>query len=89
MTLKIINSNNADDALREREIEAISDSKIQYRSCMILRICVDDFEITGPNRKHMCLMYKPMRRPLWIIKRRFVNRKLPLPAAKAYIASSL
>lgn len=33
----------------------------------------------------MCLVYEPMREPLWILQRRFVDRKLPLPIAKAYI----
>ena len=46
---------------------------------------MDDFEVTGPEGKHTCLVYEPMREPLWILQRRFVDRKLPLPIAKAYI----
>lgn len=33
----------------------------------------------------MCLAYEPLRESLWILRRRFVDRKLPLPIAKAYI----
>ncbi|KAJ5937020.1 hypothetical protein N7466_003470 [Penicillium verhagenii] len=33
----------------------------------------------------MCLVYEAMREPLWIFQRRFIDRKLPLPIAKAYI----
>lgn len=52
---------------------------------MILRTRLDDFEVAGPAGKHMCLVYEPMREPLWILQRRFVDRQLPLPIAKAYI----
>lgn len=86
MTLKIINSNDADDARHEHEIEShITQQNPEHRGCVILRTCLDDFEVDGPEAKHMCLVYEPMREPLWILQRRFVDRKLPLPIAKAYI----
>ncbi|KAK1147987.1 hypothetical protein N8T08_000503 [Aspergillus melleus] len=86
VALKIINSNNADDARYEREIEGhVSQQNPEHRGRVILRTCLDDFEVTGPEGKHVCLVYEPMREPLWILQRRFVDRKLPLPIAKAYI----
>jgi serine/threonine protein kinase len=86
VALKIINCNNADDARHEKEIEShISQKNPEHRGRVILRTCLDDFEVTGPEGKHMCLVYEPMREPLWILQRRFVDRKLPLPIAKAYI----
>ncbi|KAK2779961.1 hypothetical protein FQN53_001147 [Emmonsiellopsis sp. PD_33] len=86
VVLKIINNNNADGARHEREIEThITEQNPQHRGRVILRTCLDDFEVTGPEGKHMCLVYEPMREPLWILQRRFVNRKLPLPIAKAYV----
>lgn len=86
MALKIINSNNSDDARHEKEIEShISQQDPEHRGSVILRTCMDDFEVTGPEGKHTCLVYEPMREPLWILQRRFVDRKLPLPIAKAYI----
>lgn len=86
MALKIINSNNADDARHELEIENhIIQQNSEHRGRSILRTCLDDFEVTGPEGKHMCLVYEPMREPLWILQRRFVDRTLPLPIAKAYI----
>jgi hypothetical protein len=86
VALKIINSNNADNALHEKEIENhIIRQNLEHRGRVILRTCLDDFEITGPEGKHMCLVYEPMREPFWIFQRRFVDRKLPLPIAKAYI----
>ncbi|GFF73137.1 SRSF protein kinase 3 [Aspergillus lentulus] len=86
VALKIINSNNSDDARHEKEIEShISQQDPEHRGRVILRTCMDDFEVTGPEGKHTCLVYEPMREPLWILQRRFVDRKLPLPIAKAYI----
>ncbi|CAI7625047.1 unnamed protein product [Penicillium palitans] len=86
VTLKIINSNDADDARHEHEIEShITQQNPEHRGCVILRTCLDHFEVDGPEAKHMCLVYEPMREPLWILQRRFVDRKLPLPIAKAYI----
>ncbi|QSS55585.1 protein kinase [Histoplasma capsulatum var. duboisii H88] len=86
VALKIINSNNADDARHEKEIERhIIQQHSEHRGRVILRTHLDDFEVTGPEGKHMCLVYEPMREPLWILQRRFVDRKLPLPIAKAYI----
>ncbi|KAF7164904.1 hypothetical protein CNMCM5623_009304 [Aspergillus felis] len=57
----------------------------EHRGRVILRTCLADFEVTGPEGKHVCLVYEPMREPLWILQRRFVDRKLPLPIVKAYI----
>ena len=86
VALKIINANYADDAQHEKEIESyIAQQNPEHRGRVILRTCLTDFEITGPEGKHMCLVYEPMREPLWILQRRFIDRKLPLPIAKAYI----
>ncbi|EGD95605.1 CMGC protein kinase [Trichophyton tonsurans CBS 112818] len=51
----------------------------------ILRTCLDAFELIGPKGKHMCLVYEPMREPLWIFQKRFISRQIPLPIAKTYI----
>ncbi|KKK26138.1 serine/threonine-protein [Aspergillus rambellii] len=86
VALKIINSSNADDARHEKEIEShIAQRHSEHRGRVILRTCLDDFEVPGPEGKHMCLVYEPMREPLWILQTRFVDRKIPLPIAKAYI----
>jgi len=86
VVLKIINSNNADDARHEKEIEShITQQNPEHRGRVILRTCLDDVEVTGPEGRHICLVYEPMREPIWILQRRFVDRRIPLPIAKAYI----
>ncbi|KAL3459319.1 kinase-like domain-containing protein [Aspergillus heterothallicus] len=85
--VKIINSNNADDAQHEKEIERhIVQQNPEHRGRAILRTCLDGFEVAAKNGKHICLVYEAMREPLWIFQSRFVDRNLPLPIAKAYIS---
>ncbi|KAH1384979.1 hypothetical protein KXW98_004469 [Aspergillus fumigatus] len=62
VALKIINSNSADDAQHEKEIEShIAHRNPGHRGRVVLRTCLDDVE------------------------RRFVDRRIPLPIATAYI----
>ena len=57
VALKIINSNNADDAQHEKEIEShITRQNPEHRGRIMLRTCIDDFEVTGPAGKHVCLV---------------------------------
>jgi serine/threonine protein kinase len=86
VALKIINSNNLNDAQHEKEIEKhVTQQNLGHRGRVILRTCLEDFKVTGTEGKHVCLVYEPMREPLWIFQRRFVDGRLPLPIAKAYI----
>ena len=50
VALKIVNRNNADDAQHEKEIEShITQQNPEHRGRVILRTCLDDFEVTGPE----------------------------------------
>ncbi|OJJ68878.1 hypothetical protein ASPBRDRAFT_57439 [Aspergillus brasiliensis CBS 101740] len=86
VALKITNSNTYDEAQQENGIEThIMQQNTEHRGGVIVRKHLDDFEVTGPHGKHLCLVYEPMREPLWIFQRRFKSGNLPLPIAKAYI----
>ncbi|KAL4940228.1 hypothetical protein BDV06DRAFT_197124 [Aspergillus oleicola] len=86
VALKIINNDNTDEAQHERMIERlVAERDPSHRGNVILRTSLDSFELNGPEGKHMCLVYEPMREPLWILQKRFINQNLPLPIAKAYI----
>ncbi|KAL3429875.1 kinase-like domain-containing protein [Aspergillus tetrazonus] len=56
-----------------------------HRGRGIIRTFLDSFEVTGPDGSHLCLAYEPMREPLWILRKRFVDWRLPLSNAKAYL----
>lgn len=86
VTLKIINNCNFAEARHERDIEEhIAQQNPSHRGHAIIRTCLESFEVAGPEGNHLCLVYEPMREPLWILQRRFVGQRLPLPIAKAYI----
>ncbi|EED21897.1 serine/threonine protein kinase, putative [Talaromyces stipitatus ATCC 10500] len=57
VAIKRINSNNTDDARHEQEIEShIVQQNPEHRGRAILRTCLDTFEVTSPEEKHMCLV---------------------------------
>lgn len=86
VAVKITNNNNVEEAQHEKEIEYhIARLNPEHRGHLILRTCLDAFELIGPKGKHMCLVYEPMREPLWIFQKRFISRQIPLPIAKTYI----
>ncbi|KKZ62330.1 hypothetical protein EMCG_00404 [[Emmonsia] crescens] len=86
VTLKLINNRSSDDARHERDTEKhIARQNASHRGRGIIRTCLESFEVTGPEGNHLCLAYEPMREPLWILQKRFVNQRLPLPIAKAYL----
>ncbi|PLB43367.1 protein kinase [Aspergillus steynii IBT 23096] len=84
VALKITNSNqNAED---EREIEAcIANTDPSHHGHPFLRTSSECFEIEGPEGKHLCFAYEPLREPLWLFRRRFVDEKIPFPIIKLYI----
>ncbi|KAL4770116.1 putative serine/threonine-protein kinase [Aspergillus nidulans var. acristatus] len=72
-----VSSNSVDVARHEKEIEChIKQQNPEHRGRGILRTCLDDFKVTANE---------PMREPLWIFHKRFVDRRLSLSIAKAYI----
>ncbi|KAJ6130061.1 kinase domain protein [Penicillium capsulatum] len=86
VTLKILNNNRPEDARDERAIEEqIAQKGSSHRGSAIIRTCLDSLEVNGPEGNHLCLVYEPMREPLWIFQGRFPSVKLPLSIAKAYI----
>ncbi|EZF27719.1 CMGC/SRPK protein kinase [Trichophyton rubrum D6] len=86
VAVKITNNNNTEETQHEKEIEYhIAHLNPEHRGHLILRTCLDAFDLIGPKGKHMCLVYEPMREPLWIFRKRFISRQIPLPIAKTYI----
>ena len=83
-TLKI---NNCDGcAVRELEIEEhIAKSDSSHRGHTLLRTNEGHFEIDGPQGKHLCMLYHPLREPLSTFQRRFENSVIPYPLLKVYL----
>lgn len=86
VALKIINNHDPKSSHHERAIEELVAQRIpSHRGNVITRTCLESFEVAGPEGRHLCLVYEPMREPLWILQRRFDDHRLLLPIAKAYI----
>ncbi|THC89084.1 hypothetical protein EYZ11_011473 [Aspergillus tanneri] len=85
VALKITNTNKhaTDD---EREIEAhIAKMDPSHRGYPLFRTSSEYFEVRGPEGRHLCLAYEPMREPMWLFQRRFKDGRIPLPIIKTYI----
>ncbi|KAE8376134.1 hypothetical protein BDV26DRAFT_294364 [Aspergillus bertholletiae] len=84
MTFKIVNSQSSNEGNHECDIEEhIARQNGQHPGRGIIRACLETFTLAGPGANHRCLVYEPVREPLWIVQKRFVDQKLPL--AKAYL----
>ena len=81
-----INNRGSHVASHERDIEQhIAKTNPSHRGYDIIRTCCESFEVASRAGKHLCLVYEPMREPLWLFQRRFTDRRLPLPILKAYL----
>ncbi|OGM45108.1 protein kinase domain protein [Aspergillus bombycis] len=85
VALKIANTNSrAGDVARATE-QYIAEKDPSHRGRAVLRTSSESFEITGPEGRHVCFAYEPMREPLWLFRRRFKDDMIPLPIIKIYI----
>lgn len=85
VALKISNTNSG-AAEGEREIEEyIAQKDPSHRGRALFRTSTECFEITGPEGRHLCLAYEPMREPIWLYQRRFRDRIIPIQIVKTYI----
>ena len=50
-----------------------------------VRTLIDSFEEVGPDGTHLCLVYDPLREPLWLFQQRCRDRKFPLGLLKGYL----
>ena len=58
-------------ALLEIEMsEKVINTSRQHPGRQHIRTIVDHFEVQGPEGAHLCLVYEPMREPLWLLQRR-------------------
>lgn len=88
MVLKVNNCDFSDKESAEHELNIsrhLATANQLHKGISIIRTIIDSFEAVSPHGKHVCLVYEPMREPLWLYQRRFKDSKIPLPIVKAYI----
>ena len=85
IALKITNNNSNEYAAEELKTEEhIAKANPSHRSRELLRTSSESFEITGPEGKHLCMAYEPLREPLWIYRDNFEGDMIPLPLVKLH-----
>lgn len=87
VTVKVTASNWVDDdaAKHERIITQHLRRNPTHRGFSFVRTMLDSFEAPGQDGPHLCLVYEPMREPLWLFQRRWENGKLPPAVLKVYL----
>lgn len=87
VTLKIIASDCVSDEAAKHEY--ITTRRLQknpsHDGFHFVRTMLDSFETPGLYGAHVCLVYEPMREPLWLFQRRWENNKLPVAVLKVYL----
>jgi serine/threonine protein kinase len=90
-----IATNNYCDSKAAKELAMsvhLASGNKRHRGHHLLVTTVDHFAIQSPNGQHVCLVFEPMRDPLWLFKRRLSPGKitsLTLPLFKLYIRGIL
>src|SRR5437667_4464599 len=87
MTLKINNCNfiNKDAAEHELNINRRLKTNPSHEGYPYVRSITDSFEAAAPHGTHICLVYKPMREPLWLFQDRLKDNKFPSLLLKGYL----
>lgn len=87
MSVKITSSDCVDEDTTKHEL-IITQHLMRnpsHEGFPYVRTMIDSFEVTGLEGVHLCLVYEPMREPLWLFQRRWENRKLPPALLKVYM----
>ena len=87
VTVKITASDCVDDdvAKHERIITQHLKKNPSHDGFPFVRTMLDNFEVPGLDGAHLCLVYEPMREPLWLFQWRWENNKLPPAFLKVYL----
>ncbi len=87
MTLKITVSdcNDEDVGRHDLNISRCLSTNPSHPGFPFVRSIRDNFEVTGPDGTHLCLVYEPMRESLWVFQKRFRDGKLPPAVLKIYV----
>ena len=57
--------------------QLISKANQRYEGRHFVRTLLDNFTLNGPHGKHTCLVFEPLREPLWLLNERFEENVIP------------
>jgi serine/threonine-protein kinase SRPK3 len=88
MTLKLTNCFDGDHKSANKELQMSHHySKLQskHESSKYVRVVQNSFMISGPFGEHLCMVFEPLREPLWLLGRHLGTVGLSLPILKAFL----
>lgn len=87
MALKVAASGFTDENAIQHELNISRSLRTNpsHKGFDTVRIVLDNFVTTGPGGKHLCLVFEPMREPLWLFQQRLPKGKIPPPLLKVYL----
>lgn len=88
VALKITNCGQEEQKSAEEEIEIsqhISQLRSSHKGQAYIRLVTDSFTILGPGGEHVCLVFEPLREPLWLLGRHLGSNGVPSMVLKAFL----
>lgn len=88
VVLKVKNCGFADKEAAEHELnisQHLAKTNPSHEGFLFVRTTIDNFELASLHGTHTCLVFEPMREPLWLFLKRCENHKFPLPLLKGYM----
>ncbi|POR31911.1 Uncharacterized protein TPAR_07878 [Tolypocladium paradoxum] len=86
------NRHHSRDSAAARELEMlrrISTADPSHPGWEFVRKLLDSFVVDGAFGSHVCLVFEPLREPLWLFRRRFVDDVIPSDILKIMLQMTL
>lgn len=88
MVLKVNSCGFANKEAAEHELnisQHLAKTNPSHEGFLFVRTTIDNFELASLHGTHTCLVFEPMREPLWLFQKRCENCKFPLRLLKGYM----
>lgn len=88
VVLKINTFDSGDKEGAEHELNLsrrLAETNPSHEGFPYVRTIIDSFEIVRQNSTYPCLVFAPLREPLWRLQRRFKNHRFSLVLLKTYM----
>ncbi|PYI31501.1 kinase domain protein [Aspergillus indologenus CBS 114.80] len=88
VTLKITNCGEAEQRSANEEVEIsryISQLQSNHQGRAYVRLVCDSFRIHGALGEHLCLVFDPLREPLWLLGKHLGRNGVPTAVLKPFL----
>lgn len=88
VTLKITNSGDGAKKAAEDELEIskyISGLGSEHEGFGYIRLVKESFRVRGSSGDHICLVFEPLREPIWLLGRHLGSVGVPPMVLKAFL----